>query len=440
MEEAPGEKPQTATSRARTSPKARKRGKEKPIKRQKIKAESPAANAMAAAPADGPGDRVELERRQEHDQQAVRRHPDRPHVLVLKDSGPYPRGCFWEDILDRLKHDVKVRSLVDPDEFFIKELLKYDVLIVNWDAVNGDPSFGSDSALRWFAHRHPELRWWVNNGGILIIEGQARLSVPTQAPYDALLGPGQLQVSGPSDPSQAGIEEKRVGKKCRVTSRVSPDAPLGPFKGKMLGSEQRTRTFGNMFPDEAGDLLLPLGPTHLSVPDSDWNNLYRGWFKPSVPLPFGGWRLQWVTLVETAEREWYERPHATMLAARYGKGAVFVTTMVLSNINDEDLGFINAILSYHHKVSELPEPTRISGVLQTHLREVINLVVAVVFGLGLVIGSPDWLKPISEWVQRSPGAEPVAEWVLRLLLLGAVLALVYSALWLRRRFIEMFGL
>jgi hypothetical protein len=102
-------------------------------------------------------------------------------VLVLKDSGPYPRGCFWEEVVSRLNHDVKLRSLVYPDVFFVKELRAYDVLIVNWDAINGDPSFGSDSALRWSEHRHPEVRWWVSIGGILIIEGQARLSVPTQA-------------------------------------------------------------------------------------------------------------------------------------------------------------------------------------------------------------------------------------------------------------------
>jgi hypothetical protein len=168
--------------------------------------------------------------------------------------------------------------------------------------------------------------------------------------------------------------------------------------------------------------------------------LYRGWFKPWLPPPLGRWRLSWVRLVETADRKWYELPHATMLAARYGKGAVFATTMLLSNINDEDLGFIDAILNYHNRVVELPEPRRIFGILQTHLREVINLVVAVVLGLGLAIGFPGLLKPVADWVRGFPVPEPVHQWGLGLLLLGAVLALVYSALWLRRRLIEMFGL
>jgi len=432
--------PQTATDRDRPSAKARTRGKKKPIKRPKAKKETQPENATVVGPADGPGDPAELERQQKLDEHFVPQHHRRLRVLVLKDSGPYPRGCFWEEIGTDLHHDVKLRSIEDPGEFFIKELLQYQVLIVNWDAINGDPSFGSDSALRWSEHRHPEVRWWVSKGGILIVEGQARLSVPTQAAYDALLGPGQVRVSGPSDPSQAGIEEKRVGERCRVTRRVCPDTPLWPFMGKDIGSEQRTRTFREMFPGAGGRLLLPLGPRDLSVRGSGWNMLYRGWFKPWVPRPLGRWRLRWVTLVETADREWYELPHATMVAARYCKGAVFATTMVLSNINDEDLGFIDAILGYHGRPLELPEPTKISGIVQTHLREVINLVVAVAFGLGLAIGPPGLLKWGPELEQKYSGFMPFLQWLLGLVLLGAILALVYLVLWLRRRLIEMFGL
>jgi hypothetical protein len=440
MEEAPGEKPQTAASRARTSAKARKRGKEKPVKRPKVKKEPPSASAVAVVPADDSGARAEPERQQKPDERTAPQQHSRLRVLVLKDSGPYPRGCFWEDVLKGLGHDVKVRSLVEPDVFFIKDLKQYQVLIINWDAINGDPSFDADSALRWSEHRHPEVRWWVSNGGILIIEGQARLSVPTQAAYDALLGPGQVRVSGPSDPSQPGIEEKRVGTKCRVTKRVSEDAPLSKFRGKELSSEERMRTFENLFPCEAGDLLLPHGPTDVSVRGSGWNTLYRGWFKPWLRPPLGRWRLKWVRLVETADRAWYELPHATMMAAKDGDGAVFATTMVLSNINHDQVGFIDEILKYHNRVQDLPEPTRISSILQTHLRDVINLVVAVVFGLGLAIGPPGLLESIGEPVPLSSGLQPVFEWVLGLVLFVAVLALAYFALWLRRRLREMFGL
>ena len=306
---------------------------------------------------------LSLRRQQERDEPSVVQQHTRLRVLVLSDSGPYPRGCFWETVVNGLQHDVKLRTLERPDVFFIKELRAHDVLIVNWDAINGDPSFGSDSALRWSEHRHPEVRWWVSKGGLLIIEGQAKLSVPTQAAYDALLGPGQMRLSGPSDPSQAGIEEKRVGKRCRVTTRVHPDTPLGPFMGKEISSEQRARTFEEMFPDNGRHLLLPLGPRDLSVRGSGWNYLYRGWFKSWLLRPPGRWGLKWVRLVETTDRKWYKRPHPTMMAARYRQGAVFATTMLLSNINEEDLGFIDAILDYHHRVDELPQPTRIFDVL-----------------------------------------------------------------------------
>src|SRR5215217_7113158 len=301
MEEAPLDGDQAAAGRDRSSGKTGKRGKRKSVKQSKSKAKPPLAIAMVEGPADGPPDRPEPEVRQEPVDHAVPHQHSALSVLVLNDSGPYPRACFWEHALHRLGHAVKLRSLVDPDEFFIKELNQYQVLIVNWDAINGDPSFGSDAALRWSEHRHPEVRWWVQSkGGILIIEGQARLSVPTQAAYDALLGPGQLRVSGPSDPSQAGIEEKRVGKRCRVTGRVGPNTPLGPFKGRELSSDQQRRTFVDMFPGAAGDLLLPLAPTDVSGRERGWNSLYRGWFTPRLPRPLGRWRLNWVRLVETA--------------------------------------------------------------------------------------------------------------------------------------------
>ncbi len=43
--------------------------------------------------------------------------------------------------------------MCESEEVFVERLQSNtDVLVVNWDAINGDPDFGADRALQWFSH------------------------------------------------------------------------------------------------------------------------------------------------------------------------------------------------------------------------------------------------------------------------------------------------
>jgi hypothetical protein len=380
---------------------------------------------------------TQVESRHQPDQLVGRQHPDHLGVLVLKDMGDYPRACFWPEVLGCLKTkkplEVRVRTLMAPDMFFIAELQHYDVLIVNWDAINGDPSFGADFAMRWCEHRLPEIRLWIADGGLLVIEGQAKLSVPVQAAYDALVGPGQLRVSGPSDPSQSGIEEVRVGKRCALTRRAGRLSQLRKLGDEHLSSEKRNRCYKDMFPGCAGRLISSLRLRDLLLtPDQserEWNYLYRGWFLPWIPRTVSGRRLEWVGLVQTADRRRHELPQPTVMAAKYGDGAIFATTMLLSNLNNEDRGFITAILNYHGNTHELPEPTSAWAwrFMKSHAREVIALFVAAILGFLYRNTIPDFLMPF-------------VVTILALLVLGAILLILYIASTSTRIFKEMMGL
>jgi hypothetical protein len=136
------------------------------------------------------------------------------NVIVLADWQRCYRQQFWQDVLDlinqrslappvvcrvyRLADELAIatsqRSAPDSsctceanlseyaESSFVEELQKCQVLIVNWDAVNGDPDFGADITLRWFEVRRPEIWDWVEEkGGILLIEGQAIYSVRCSA-------------------------------------------------------------------------------------------------------------------------------------------------------------------------------------------------------------------------------------------------------------------
>lgn len=120
-------------------------------------------------------------------------------VVVVVDPEGRARGQFWKQEIDlynssdlardgrsaellglvRLADDVLLPH-VGYDRFLINLLPQADLLILNWDVLNGDPSFGGDVALCWLEHYQYVIRSWVYDGGILIIEGQAnQASLPS---------------------------------------------------------------------------------------------------------------------------------------------------------------------------------------------------------------------------------------------------------------------
>jgi hypothetical protein len=116
------------------------------------------------------------------------------------------------------------------------------VLIFNWDAINGDPEFGSHSAMHWIQHHRPEILLWISDGHVLIIEGQATLGVPCQQAYDATVGPGELLTSVLDEPHKPLEFKTRIGAECLKTRHFPEERGFANLaspilKGDYLGRE-----------------------------------------------------------------------------------------------------------------------------------------------------------------------------------------------------------
>ena len=311
-------------------------------------------------------------------------------VSVVVDKADRRRREFWTDVLTDLKRqqgidttvklcplaDMMRAPLRDADPVFLEQLQDgTDVLVVNWDAINGDPDFGADAALSWFNHRHMAVRDWLNGGGVLILEGQAVLGVPSQDAYDALLGDGELAVCGAEDPSDPGAQERRMQGACRTT-RTARRA-----KGFTAIEDIRSRetlTHDDMFPPETSGRLVAA-----YIRRGDYRAMvYRGWFRRRA------WRsqttLRWLPYIRRAKL--WPLNYSTMLVAKVDKGAIFATTMLLSGTGQTRL--IQAILSTHGRVSELPEPERLWSVISRH--GVPALAGLITSALTLSFISTDW--------------------------------------------------
>lgn len=265
-------------------------------------------------------------------------HPLHVSVAVLKDRR-YARKCHWDaEFFAKVEHrgSIKVRSLDvftlsddsrDDEPHLLAELHKYQVLIVNWDAANGDPDFGSDYVLGWFAHRRPEILRWVRSGNVLIIEGQCYLSAVAQRAYDALLGPREVRVSGRTERTEVGeqpadVEAQRVGQECRLVGKATR---WFMAKQTLRYAGERSISYTDLFPAETAGKILTN-----ELKDQAWDMLYRGWFRRDTL----GRRFYWHRLVETSTH-WPNFP--TLLGARHHNGTIFASTMFLASHGQVDL-------------------------------------------------------------------------------------------------------
>jgi hypothetical protein len=119
-------------------------------------------------------------------QRRKRRLGRRLNIVVLVDRSRRSRRrqCFWRFVLRSSAHDFrhrfKFRLLSIADQLakgrnpatllFSPE--RTDIIIVNWDAINGDPVYGSDLAYRFMEHYSPDMCEWLTQGGVVIVESQ----------------------------------------------------------------------------------------------------------------------------------------------------------------------------------------------------------------------------------------------------------------------------
>lgn len=238
-------------------------------------------------------------------------------------------------------------------------------MILNFDCINGDPAFGSDIALDWFRYRYPELLKWVTDGGILIVEGQAMLAVPTQASYDALFGDQELRVSRPSVKPIPGLEFERTGGECRITRQACKYGLFAKYGLCSGPGELRctvNRTIADFFPGNARFMLSAANDAF------EWKLLYRGWFRVRTP-----WcRFRWIPLIVT-NRKKFGFDHPVLLAAGHGRGVMFVSTMWLAGTGQTPI--IRSLLEWNPRDNHLPEPHR-RTILEAIVSAAISAIVA----------------------------------------------------------------
>ncbi|WP_158266468.1 hypothetical protein [Allosphingosinicella deserti] len=241
------------------------------------------------------------------------------------------------------------------------------MLIVNWDAANGDPEFGAHLLLAWLRHRRPELLLWVRRGNVLIVESQATFGVPCQDAYDAAVGPSELPTSGLPDPSRPLGFRERLGSVCvRAASFPTSDG----FENVDAQIRPRGGTQpAEMFPESATQLLTT------ELQDLDWGSmLYRGWFRRTS---FGRRQLPWTTLVTTDASA---GKRSTLEAARLGRGAIFATTMMLANTGQDRL--VEAMLRCARgNVDHLPTPAAWTDTVRKYWKTGLSVVSGSAIGL-----------------------------------------------------------
>lgn len=304
--------------------------------------------------------------------------PDALKVGVIVDWARSSRGSYWQELLARLNDGglanvtttYPLADLIlapsDGSRKFLTQSL--DVLIINWDAANGDPEFGSHSTQRWLDHRRPEIMLWIRrNGGILIIEGQAVLSVPSQPAFDALVGKGELPVCGAEDQLNPMKQKERMKGKCRKTKWMQRMKGFEDLPDEF--TVQGRPTHDMLFPGTARNLLT----AHIS--DTRWENvLYRGWFRKKLPR---GDTFPWISIVETADRP-RGKNQSTMKVAKLGKGAVFATTMFLATTQQDEL--VRSMLGYFGHTEHILGPTATAERLRTAVKYALPFIAAL--GLG----------------------------------------------------------
>lgn len=117
-------------------------------------------------------------------------------IITNKYHDEYEKTCSWKSIESKYKdsHEfefVNIAKYLEEKEnsnsFLLLNIFdrKYtDIIIVNWNSINGDPITGSDKSFLFFKHYEPFMRYWVKKGGIIILEAQTVASMLTQNSYD----------------------------------------------------------------------------------------------------------------------------------------------------------------------------------------------------------------------------------------------------------------
>lgn len=129
------------------------------------------------------------------------------------------RSCFWDQIL--VENPPEKLSISDSREELKKKwdgkrvrIDDFDIVIVNWDAANGDYACGSDDVFLYFLTRKDRRTVLLANGGVLLCEFQTGKGILSQGTYNVLFGDDEVTVFEASPVQNQKISsDEVVGKK-----------------------------------------------------------------------------------------------------------------------------------------------------------------------------------------------------------------------------------
>jgi hypothetical protein len=295
------------------------------------------------------------------------------------------------------------------------------VLIINWDAANGDPEFGAHLCQRWLEHRRPEIIQWVRNGGILLIESQTILGVPSGPAYDAIVGKGELPTSGVDDPTNPlKSVEPRSGRVACKTKRFPKGGGFAAVDDQIVSV--------NAYPDIPA---FPASTTGLLIEAlrkaAPGPFLWRGVFRRTLPYTR---ELPWISIIETDDKELYRQ--SIMKVAKLGNGAIFASTMTLAGTGQREL--VDAIIRCADGHNEhLPGPVAAVERVEKGVKLFLTLFGGAI--AGLIVGStgpiPARLKTGLSRIWQ--GSDQNLEGWIRLLLVPIAIGLVFLGYQLYRK-------
>jgi hypothetical protein len=162
-----------------------------------------------------------------------------------------------------------------------------DVVVVNWDAVNGDPVYGSDRTQQFLAHYQPDMRNWLGRGGVLVVESQGASWTAAQEPYDIfteMFPKSHVRLC-------SGMQFARGDR-----GAVHPDHVDAPLAADLTPDDLQLHRGGlwerrPWFPRRMvrGDLRS------LKFIEKSQNHLYRGWFVE--------WSSDWTPVIRPLDPE-----------------------------------------------------------------------------------------------------------------------------------------
>jgi hypothetical protein len=210
-------------------------------------------------------------------------------------------------------------------ELFDKKLT--DVIIINWDAINTDPVFGSDVAYSFFEHYVPDMDNWVKNGGVVLVESQAAAFIPIQDSYDIFTELKRFRINISS--------RREYGSRIKVNAKEKHN-PLLKGLNECLDLDQANLYEKEWFPQD----FAPPTIGSIEYIHGQRKRMYTGWFL--------SWNHVWRSLFTA-------NGHSIMLFRCVGGtnqkiGAYIVSTMYIAS--SELLPLIKNILDFSDNAAD----------------------------------------------------------------------------------------